>query len=399
MADPSTGSKTYWSLINAVLNKAKIPVIPPLLGNDIFVTNFTEKAQIFNDYFLLQCTTIDTGSEIPQDEPVTVTLLNDFCISEEKILKIIRSLNSNKAHGWDEISVRMIKLCDMVLVTPLKIIFINCLRRGIFPDIWKHENVVPVHKKNEKNVKGNYRPISLLPIFGKILEKLIFDSLYSHLVSSKLLNPNQSGFRPGDSTINQLISITHTIFTAFDCNPPLDVRSVYLDISKAFDRVWHDGLIYKLKRCGVSGQLLSLIQNFLKNRKQRTVLNGQASNWGDILAGVPQGSILGPLFFLVYINDLTENLKCNVKLFADDTSLFTVVKDSNTAASDMNHDLELVRKWANDWRMSFNPDPTKQAVELTLIHMGGGVFHPPRGFSCRVFQRHQLCPPNLPDFY
>ena len=256
------------------------------------------------------------------------------------------------------------------------IIFINCLRRGIFPDIWKHANVVPVHKKNEKNVKGNYRPISLLPIFGKILEKLIFDSLYSHLVSSKLLNPNQSGFCPGDSTINQLISITHTIFTAFDCNPPLDVRSVYLDISKAFDRVWHDDLIYKLKRCGVSGQLLSLIQNFLKNRKQRTVLNGQASNWGDILAGVPQGSILGPLFFLVYINDLTENLKCNVKLFADDTSLFTVVQDSNTAASDMNHDLELVRKWANDWRMSFNPDPTKQAVELMFSKKKSVIDHP-----------------------
>ena len=158
----------------------------------MFVTNFTEKAQIFNNNFLLQCTTIDTDSKIPQDEPVTVTLLNDFCISEEKILKIIRSLNPNKAHGWDEISVRTPKLCDMTLVIPLKIIFINCLRRGIFPDIWKHANVVPVHKKNEKNVNGNYRPISLLPIFGKILEKFIFDSLYSHLISSKLLNPNQS---------------------------------------------------------------------------------------------------------------------------------------------------------------------------------------------------------------
>ena len=258
----------------------------------------------------------------------------------------------------------MIKLCDSALVVPLKIIFMSCLRDGTFPDIWKHANVVPVHKKNEKNVKTNYRPISLLPIFGKILEKLIFDSLYSHLVSSELLNPNQSGFRPGDSTINQLISITHTIFAAFDCNPPLDVRSVYLDISKAFDRVWHDGLIYKLKRCGVSGQLLSLIKDFLKNRKQRTVLNGQSSSWEDVSAGVPQGSILGPLFFLVYINDLTADLKCNVKLFADDTSLFTIVQDSDTAASDMNHDLELISKWAHDWRMSFNPDPQKQAVEL-----------------------------------
>ena len=178
-------------------------------------------------------------------------------------------------------------MCDSALIVPLKIIFANCLSKGIFPDIWKHANVVPVHKKNEKNLKGNYSPISLLP-----------NSLYSHLVSSELLNPNQSGFGPGDSTINQLISITHTIFGAFDCNPPLDVRSVYLDISKAFDRVWHDGLIYKLKRCGVSRQLLCLIQDFLRNRKQRTVLNGQCSNWGDISAGVPQGFILGPLFFL-----------------------------------------------------------------------------------------------------
>ena len=132
----------------------------------------------------------------------------------------------------------------------------------------------------------------------------MYDSLYSHIVSCRLLNRNQSGFGPGDSTINQLISITHTIFKAFDCNPPLDVRSVYLDISKAFDRVWHNRLIYKLKRCGVSGEFLSLMQSFLKNRKQRTVLDGQNSDWGDVSVGVPQGSILGPLFFLVYINDL-----------------------------------------------------------------------------------------------
>ena len=372
LANPGTSSKTYWTLINTVLNKVKIPMIPPLLENGLFVTDLTEKAQIFNDYFILQCTTIDTGSEIPQDTPATTTLINDFVISEEKILNIIKSLNPNKAHGWDEISVRMIKLSDVSLVLPLKIIFTNCLRRGLFPEIWKYANVVPVHKKNEKNLKENYCPISLLPIFGKMLEKLIYDSLYSHLMSHELLNPNQSGFRPGDSTVNQLLSITHTMFKAFDCNPPLDVRSVYLDISKAFDRVWHDGLIYKLKRCGVSGQLLFLIQSFLKDRKQRTVLNGQSSNWGDISAGVPQG----PLFFLVYINDLAVGLKCNVKLFADDTSLFTVVEDSNTAANDMNHDLDLISQWAHTWRMSFNPDPQKQAVELTFSRKKIQIDHP-----------------------
>ncbi len=218
----------------------------------------------------------------------------------------------------------MIKLSDASLLTPLKIIFTNCLRQGVFPEIWKCANVLPIHKKNEKTLKSNYRPISLLPIFGKIFEKLVYDSLYLHLYSCNLLNPNQSGFRSGDSTVNQLISITHTIFAAFDCNLSLDVRSVYFDISKAFNRVWHDGLIYKSKRCGVSGKLLSLIQSFLKDRKQRTVLNGKSSNWGDISAGVSQGSILGPLFFLVYINDLTADLKCNLKRFAYDTSLFTV---------------------------------------------------------------------------
>ena len=212
LANPETGQKTYWSLLNTVLNKARIPVIPPLLENGIFVTDFTEKAHIFNSHFILQCTTIDNGSEIPANNQINSTLLTEFNLSDEKILNIIRSLNPNKAHGWDEISVRMIKMCDSALIVPLKIIiFRNCLECGVFPEIWKHANVVPIHKKNEKNLKKNYRPISLLPIFGKILEKLIFNSLYSHLVSSKLLNVNQSGFRPGDSTINQLISITHTI--------------------------------------------------------------------------------------------------------------------------------------------------------------------------------------------
>ena len=297
LANPGTSSKTYWTLINTVLNKVKIPTIPPLLENGLFVTDFAEKAQIFNDYFILQCTTINTGSEIPQDTPITTTRISDLFISEEKILNIIRSLNPNKAHGWDEISVRMIKLSDVALVLPLKTIFTNCLRRGLFPETWKYADVVPVHKKNEKNLKGNYRPISLLPIFWKIFEKLIYNSLYSHLVSHELLNPNQSGFRPGDSTVNQLLSITHTIFKAFDCNPPLDVRTVYLDISKAFDRVWHDGLIYKLKRCGVLGQLLLLIQSFLKDRKQRTVLNGQNSTWGDISAEGASGLYSGTSVF------------------------------------------------------------------------------------------------------
>ena len=189
----------------------------------MFVLDFTTKAEIFNDYFILQCTVIDTGSTVPNDVLFHAPQLTTFHISDEKILRIIRSLNPNKAHGWDDISVRMIKISDEALVVPLRLIFENCQNKGIFPQIWKQANVVPVHKKSSKQLKQNYRPISLLPIFGKILEKLMFDSLYEHLNVNNLLNPNQSGFRPGDSTINQLLSIFHTIFTAFDCNPTLDV--------------------------------------------------------------------------------------------------------------------------------------------------------------------------------
>ena len=389
LSNPDTGKKLYWSLINKILNKAKIPIIPPLLENDVFVLDFTAKAEIFNDYFIQQCTTINTGSELPPILVPNAPLLTDVSISDEKILNIIRSLNPNKAHGWDDISVRMIKICDDALLLPLSIIFESCMSQGVFPEVWKQANVVPIHKKNSKNLKQNYRPISLLPIFGKILEKLIFDSLYQHLNMNSLLNPNQSGFRPGDSTVNQLLSIVHSIYTAFNCNPTLDVRSVYLDISKAFDRVWHQGLIYKLRRCGVSGKLLTLMQSFLENRKQRTVLNGKTSTWSTISAGVPQGSILGPLFFLIYINDLTDGLKCNVKLFADDTSIFTVVHDPHTAALDMNHDLNLIKLWAHSWRMSFNPDPTKQAVEVTFSKKRIQTNHPPIFFNGAPVMRVQ----------
>ena len=263
-----------------------------------YSNGFFEKAQLLNDHFVLQCTEIiNTGSEIQRDNTTgTSTMINDVAISEEKILVIIRSLNQNKAHGWDQIYIRMIKPNDASLVTPLKIICTSCLRNGVFPEVWKCANVVPVHKKNEKKLKVNYRPISLPPMFGKIA------TLYAPILCRvTFFNPNQSGFRPGESTINQLLSTAHSIFDAYDYIPPLDVRSVYLDISKAFDAVWYDGLIYKVKRCGVSGQLLSLFQSFLKDRKQRTVLNGQCCSWGIVLAGVLQGSILGPLLFLIYI--------------------------------------------------------------------------------------------------
>ena len=182
-------------------------------------------------------------------------------------------------------------------------------------------------------------------------------------MEERLLNPNQSGFRPSDSYINQLLAITHKIFQSFDCNPPLEVRSVFLDISKAFEKVWHEGLLYKLKSMGFSGELYNL-ENYLSGRFQRVILNGQNSSWRQVLAGAPQGSILGPLLFLVYTNDLPNKLKSNVKLYADDTSLFTIVRDKNESANILNIDLLSISKWAYNWKMLFNPDPSKPAQEV-----------------------------------
>ena len=168
--------------------------------------------------------------------------------------------------------------------------------------------------------------------------------MYEFLSKNNLLTPKQSGFRPGDSTINQLLSITNEIHKAFDKYPSRETRAIFLDISKAFDKVWHEGLIFKLKSNGVSGKLLHLIKSFLSERCQRVVLNGKSSSWKPVPAGVPQGSVLGPLFFLVYINDLADNLVSDVRPFADDTSLFTIVYDETVSAQVLNSDLKTIEE-------------------------------------------------------
>lgn len=208
------------------------------------------------------------------------------------------------------------------------------------------------------------RPISLLPIFSKIFERRIFNSLFFHVSHNKLFTQCQSGFLPGDSCVSQLLSIVHETHSAFDCNPATDVRGVFLDIYKAFDKVWHEGLLFKLKSYGVQGQLLKLLQNYLTNRQQRVVLNGQSSSWKNVLPGVPQGSILGPLLFLIYINDLPNNIQSTCKIFTDGTSLFSKVLYKDRSQDELTNDLQTINQWAFQWKMRFNPDPRKQANKV-----------------------------------
>ena len=219
--------KAYWSLLKIFFNNKKIPIIPPLYHKNEFVIDFKNKAELFNSFFADQCSLITNSSELPSKfEYLTQSRLSSIAFSKDDIAKMIQILDPNKAHGHDQISIRILKLCSTSICKPLEIIFNLCLETGTFP--------------NEKQILKNYRPISLLPVCGKISEKLIFNEMFKFFIENDLISPNQSGFKPVDSYINQLLPITHEIFyKSFNCG--YEVRGVFLDISKAFDKVWHDG--------------------------------------------------------------------------------------------------------------------------------------------------------------
>ena len=218
----------------------------------------------------------------------------------------------------------------------------------------------PLYKKDDPSLVCNYRPISLLSSIGKVMEKIVHKHMFNYFNDHSLITCLQSGFVPGDSTVNQLVDIYNTFCKALDNG--LEVRAVFCDISKAFDRVWHKGLIYKLKRAGINGLLLDWLSDYLTNRKQRVVIPGGRSDWQFIRAGVPQGSILGPLLFLLYINDIVADIQSCVRLFADDTSLYIIVDNPISAAEMINTDLETIHRWAEKWLVKFNPSKSESLL-------------------------------------
>ena len=293
---PGTSQKSYWKIINRVMSKCRAPKIPPLLVNNLFILNCREKARFFNDYFSQQCKPLINNSVLPIFRSLTNKKINHVTIGNDNIVSLIRKINPNKSTGSDGISGQMLLLYDESVILPLQITFTNILSTYLYPDMWKLANVTPIFKKGDKQLINNYRPISLLPICGKIFD--IFNNLYAYLHTNNLISKNQSGFRPGDSTTNQLLYLLEEIHQAFDNTESIEVRAVFLDISKAFDKVWHEGLIFKLEQNGVSGNMLKLFQNYLSNRKQRVVLNGSCSDYSSTESGVPQSSILGPCYSL-----------------------------------------------------------------------------------------------------
>jgi hypothetical protein len=286
--------------------------------------------------------------------------LHTVQVNVADVEKILNSLKVRKSTGSDNISNMLLKSCSISIAQPLTRLFQHCLDSGKFPDSWKLANVTPVFKRGNKQDKNNYRPISLLPNIGKIFERTVYITLYKHFLDNKLLTWRNSGYKKMDSTMNQLIHISHDIYTAFEKGQ--DVCLVSLDATSAFDRVWHSGLIHKLRQKGIMGPLLEFLQSYLTNRKQRVVLKGQCSDYVNISAGVPQGSILGPLLFLVYVDDIVKDIDSNIYLFADDTSLVEHITDPVLTFQKINADLSKLSQWSKSWLITFNPSKTAYVI-------------------------------------
>ena len=325
--------------------------IPPLSHNDKVINDPNEKADLFNTFFQLQSKLDDTNIIVPTLPAPTVTI-DSIHLKAQEIYSILKTLQIGKACGPDMIHNRILReIADSVspLLTDL---FKTSLSTAKVPDIWKQSNISPVFKKDDKTNVENYRPISLISSVGKTFEKAAYKHIYNFILANQIITPFQSGFMPGDSTVNQLTDMYNTFCRALDEGK--EVRVVFCDISKAFDRVWHRGLLAKLYHYGIIGNLHKWFENYLTDRIQRVTIPGGSSDWVSVNAGVPQGSILGPLLFLLYINDIVHQINSSIRLFADDTSIYIIVDFPDSAAQILNIDLERIANWAAKWLVNFN---------------------------------------------
>ncbi len=351
-------NKKWWNVSKKLMGKKVVHFMPPLFDNDEVLTDNKDKANLMNMYFTSISTVDSAGKQVPNDileHPQN--LIEHVSCAPEQVKSIIKNLDQNKASGHDNISARMLKLSSSYICDSLCSLINRSLTLGRFPDSLKKANVTPLFKQGHKNDKGNYRPISILPSISKIFERIVYIKLYEFLSESNFFVNFQSGFRANDSTVNQLIDISHLIYRKLKNNE--EVIGIYLDISKAFDKVWHQGLIYKLKKAGIRGRLLLWLTDYLTNRQQRVIIGGSNSEWANIEAGVPQGSILGPLLFLIFINDIANDLESVPHLFADDTNILFPTKDMQLGIATVNRDLMKISSWCDKWCVTMNPGKIK----------------------------------------
>ena len=309
------------------------------------MSSASDKAKLFAENFSLNSNLDDSSVSLPVFPSRTNLKLHNISVTPKMVRKVVMNLDLLKVSGPDCIPVVVLKNCEQELSYILAELFNKCLKESCFPDCWKISSLVPVFKNvGERSTAKNYCPISLLSVVSKVFEKLVNNSIVGHLEKCGLFSDFQYGFRSSRSTADLLTVVSDRIARAF--NRPVTTRAVALGISKAFDRVWHAGLLHKLKFYGISGQIFSLISSFLSNRQLRVVLNGKSSQEYSVNPEVPQGSILGPTLFLLYINDLPDDVICDIAIYADDTTVYSKCD----WASDLWQQLELASELESDLR-------------------------------------------------
>ena len=346
--------KLFWSHARRKL-KTKVGVAP-LLANindkNSLVFDDKEKANILQQQFC-SVFTKESLDDIPPFNTRSWKKIKSTAISVQSVEEKLKNLNTNKSFGPDEIHPKLIYELAEILSEPLTILLNSSLRSGKIPKEWKSATIAAVFKKGSRSIPGNYRPISLTCVLCRIMESFLKDAIMKHLLENNLLSPRQYGFINGRSTVTQLLSYLDSCATKIAKGEVVDV--VYLDFQKAFDTVPHARLIKKLEAYGIDGEMLSWITEYLKNRTQVVTINGESSTIGDVISGIPQGTVLGPLLFVIYINDILDNINSDGLLFADDTKIFrsiTCKEDSQT----LQDDIDELEKWSDLWLLKFHPD-------------------------------------------
>jgi hypothetical protein len=332
-------------------------------GGEELVDNDKEVATILNDYFCSVFNSDLKGENINSlmESSNQVDLMGSIVITDEMVKKAIVEFKVNKSPGIDSItSTYAIKVKDIV-AKPLRLLFNKSLETSEIPDDWKKANITPIFKKGDKSSEGNYRPVSLTVFFGKVLEKIIKQHIDKFLEINGCIKDTQHGFIKGKSCLTNLLISQHSIMNMIDEGGAVDV--VYLDFQKAFDKVPHTRLMEKVSNFGINGKVRRWIESWLEGRQQRVVVNGALSNWKDVTSGVPQGSILGPLLFTIYIDDIENGLHNRLIKFADDTKLWGKV-DNEDEVESMHEDLRKLGKWSEENRMPFNVE------KCSVMHVG-----------------------------
>ncbi|MEW8545715.1 MAG: reverse transcriptase family protein, partial [Candidatus Thiodiazotropha sp.] len=353
-----TNPKNFWKYVNSKRKTSSgIGELHTQKGSSTFVADTdADKAEVLSDFFSSVFTQEPDGDIPSLNKRNFDTESNDGYFDKETVRRLLVNINISKSQGPDQLHPKLLYELSNVICEPLSIIFNKSFESGLLPDEWKKGQITALFKKGDKKEPANYRPVSLTSVVCKIFEKLIRQRIIEHMNRNNLFSNKQFGFIGGRSTSLQLLTVLDKWTEILDSGGT--IHAIYMDFMKAFDKVPHKRLIKKLQAYGISQKMCRWVENFLYNRKQRVQVNGQFSNWAEVTSGIPQGSVLGPILFVIYINDLPDRIDSDIIMYADDTKMskeIQVKEDSEVVQADIFR----LQDWSDKWLLLFHPDKCK----------------------------------------